>query len=106
MGTLRRQKEEQERAERTRVARAEQARYNEIASAIAAAQTRIAGLRADVESKKAELQFLKGSSRPRWQRVPQTSAVLRRLRGADLAREDKTAVGRALTSEEEVGGHP
>jgi len=57
MGTMRRQKEEQERAEQTRVARAEQVRNDEIASAIAETQTRIAGLRADVEHKKASCAF-------------------------------------------------
>lgn len=85
MGTLRRQKEEQERAEQTRVARAEQARHDEIASAIAETQTRIASLRADVERKKAEGRLLKESSKAGAARGAANLAVLRRLRGADLA---------------------
>ncbi len=85
LGTLRRQKEEQERAEQTRVARAEQARHDEIASAIAEAQTRIAGLRADVESKKAEWRLLKERSKAGAARGAANLAVLRTMRGADLA---------------------
>ena len=65
MGTLRRQKEEQERAEQTRVARApSRSADDEIASAIAESpEPRIASLRADVERKKAELRLLKESSK-------------------------------------------
>ncbi len=85
MGTLRRQKEEQERAEQTRVARAEQARHDEIASAIAEAQTRIASLRADVERKKAEWRLLKERSKAGAARGAANLAVLRTMRGADLA---------------------
>lgn len=85
MGTLRRQKEEQERAEQTRVARAEQAQHDEIATAIAETQTRIAGLRADVERKKAALRLLKESSKVGAAAGAANLAVLRRLRGADLA---------------------
>jgi circadian clock protein KaiC len=85
MGTLRREKEEQERAEQALGARAEQARHDEIASAIAEAQTRIASLRADVERRKAELRLLKESSKAGAATDAANLAVLRRLRGADLA---------------------
>jgi circadian clock protein KaiC len=85
MGTLRRQKEEQERAEQTLVARAERVRHDEIASAIAETQTRSAGLRADVERKKTELRLLKESSAAGAAAGAANLAVLRRLRGADLA---------------------
>jgi len=92
MGTLRRQKEEQERAEQTRVARAEQARHDEIAAALAETQTRIASLRADVERKKAELRLLKERSKAGAVTGAANLEVLRRLRGADLA--PKKARGR------------
>jgi circadian clock protein KaiC len=85
MGTMRRQKEEQERAEHRRVAHAEQARYDEIASAIGEAKTRIASLRADVERKNAELRLLKESSKAGAARGAANLAVLRTMRGADLA---------------------
>jgi len=82
-GTLRRQKEEQERAEKTRAARAEQVRHDEIASSLAETQTRIVGLRADAEHKKDELRLLKESSRAGAAVGATNLAVLRRLRGAD-----------------------
>ncbi len=85
MGTQRRQKEEQERAERTRVARAEQIRHDEIASTIAETQARIAGLRADVLRKKAEWRLLKETSQAGAATGAANLAVLRRLRGADMA---------------------
>jgi circadian clock protein KaiC len=85
MGTMRRQKEEQERAEQTRVARAEEVRHVEIASTISETQTRIASLRADVDRKKAELRLLKEGSRAGTAADAANLAVLRRLRGADLA---------------------
>jgi len=85
MGALRRQKEEQERAEQTRVARAEQVRHDEIASAIAETQTRIAGLRADLEHKKAEWRLLKERSKAGVARGAANLEVLRTMRGADLA---------------------
>jgi len=85
MGTLRREKEEQERAEQTRVARAERARHDEIASAISETQTRIASLRADVERKKAELRLLNQSFEAGAARDAANLAVLRKLRRADLA---------------------
>jgi len=95
MGTLRRQKEEQERAEQTRVARAERAQHDEIVSAIAETQTRIASLRTDVERKKAELRLLKESSRAGATVGAANLATLRRLRGADVApkRAAKPSVG-------------
>jgi circadian clock protein KaiC len=83
LGTLRREKEEQERAERTRMARAEQARYGEIASAIAETQTRVASLRADEDRKKVELRLLKESHKAGAAVGATNLAVLRRLRGAD-----------------------
>jgi circadian clock protein KaiC len=85
LGTLRRQKEEQERAEQTRVARAEQARQDETASAIAEIQTRIASLRADVERKKAEGRLLKERSKAGMATGAANLEVLRTMRGADLA---------------------
>jgi circadian clock protein KaiC len=85
MGTLRRQKEEQERAEKTRLARAEQTRHEEIGSSIAETQVRVASLRADVGRKKAELRFLKESSHAGAAMGAANLAVLRRLRGADPA---------------------
>jgi circadian clock protein KaiC len=85
MGTPRRQKEEQERAERARVVRAEQVRHDEIASTIAETQTRIAGLRADVLRKKAEWRLLKETSQAGAATGAANLAVLRRLRGADMA---------------------
>jgi circadian clock protein KaiC len=85
LGTLRRQKEEQERAEQTRAERAEQARYDEIASAIAETQTRIVGLRADLERKKAEGRLLKMRSKAGVARGAANLEVLRTMRGADLA---------------------
>jgi circadian clock protein KaiC len=85
MGTLRRQKEEQERAEQTRVARVEQIRHEEIGSSIAETQVRVASLRADVGRKKAELRFLKESSHAGAAMGAANLAVLRRLRGADQA---------------------
>jgi circadian clock protein KaiC len=85
MGTMRRQKEEQERAEQTRLARVEQARHDEIASAIAEGQTRIASLRTDVEHKKADLRLLKERSKAGVARGAANLEVLRTMRGADLA---------------------
>jgi circadian clock protein KaiC len=85
MGALRRQKEEQERAEQRHAARVEQVRDDEIASAIAEAQTRIASLRADVEHKKAEWRLLKESSKAGAARGAANLAVLRTMRGADAA---------------------
>lgn len=85
MGALRRQKEEQERAEQTRVARAEQVRHDEIASAIAETQTRIASLRADLEHKKTEWRLLKERSKAGMARGAANLEVLRTMRGADLA---------------------
>jgi circadian clock protein KaiC len=98
LGTLRRQKEEQERAEQTRVARAEQARHEEIASAIAETQTRIAGLRADLEHKKSEWRLLKERSKAGAVTAAGNLAVLRRLRGADLApkKARQSSVGTSL----------
>jgi circadian clock protein KaiC len=94
VGTLRREKEEQERAEQTRVARAEQARHDEIASAIAETRTRIEGLRADVERRKAELRHLKESSRAAAATGASDLAVRRRLRGADLAPDARPSSSR------------
>jgi circadian clock protein KaiC len=91
MGTLRRQKEEQERAEKTRAARAEQVRHDEIASSLAETQTRIVGLRADAEHKKDELRLLKESSRAGAAVGAMNLAVLRRLRGADLVPRKATS---------------
>ena len=85
MGTLRREKEDQERAEQARLARAEQARHAEIASAIAEIRTRIASLRADVERKKVELRLSKESSKAGAATDAGNLAVTRRLRGADPA---------------------
>jgi circadian clock protein KaiC len=84
MGTMRRQKEEQERAEHTRVARVEQIRHDEITSAIAETQSRVTNLRGDVDRKKAELRLLKESSKAGAAVGAGNLAVLRRLRGADL----------------------
>ena len=99
MGTMRRQKEEQDRAEQTRVLRAEQGRHDEITSAIAETRTRIASLRTDESRKKAELRFLKEGSRGGAAVRATNLAVLRRLRRADLAprvarRADGPAAGR------------
>jgi circadian clock protein KaiC len=91
MGTMRREKEEQERAEQTRMARAEQARYGEIASAIAETQTRVASLRADEDRKRAELRLLKESSRAGAAVGATNLAVLRRLRGADAPLRVRTS---------------
>jgi circadian clock protein KaiC len=85
MGTLRREKEEQERAERTRVAQGERAKQDEIAAAIAETETRIAGLRAEGDRKRAELRIMKESSKAGAARGAANLAVLRALRGADLA---------------------
>lgn len=97
MGTLRRQKEEQERAEKTRVARAEQVRHDEIASGLAETQTRIASLRGDENRKKAELRLLKESSKAGAAAGAANLAVLRRLRGADVApkKARRSSVARA-----------
>jgi circadian clock protein KaiC len=97
MGTLRRQKEEQERAEQTRIARVEQGRHDEIASALAETQTRIASLRGDAERKKAELRLLKESSKAGAAAGAANLAVLRRLRGADVApkKARRSSVGRS-----------
>lgn len=85
MGTMRREKEEQARAERTQVARAEQSRRGEIASAIAEARAGIASLHTDVKRKKAELRLLKESTRAGAAVGAANLAEIRRLRGADLA---------------------
>jgi circadian clock protein KaiC len=79
MGTLRRQKEEQERAEQTRIARVEQGRHDEIASALA------------------ELRLLKESSKAGAAAGAANLAVLRRLRGADVApkKARRSSVGRS-----------
>jgi len=84
MGTMRRQKEEQERAEHTRVARVEQIRHDEITSAIAESQSRVTSLRGDVDRKKAELRLLKENTKAGAAVGAGNLAVLRRLRGADL----------------------
>ena len=93
MGALRRQKEEQDRAEQARVARAEQTQRDEIASAIAETQARIAGLRADLERKRTEGQLLKQRSKAGMARGAANLAMLRRIRGADA--EPKRAVKRS-----------
>jgi len=85
MGTLRRQKEEEERAEHTRVLRVEQARHEEAVSALAVTQTQIASLRADEQRKKTELRLLKESSRAGATVGAANLATLRRLRHADVA---------------------
>ncbi len=85
MGTMRRQKEEQGRAEQTRVARAEQAQQEEVAFAIAETQTKIASLRVEEERKKADLRLLRESSRAGAALGAENLAVLRTLRGADLS---------------------
>lgn len=84
MGTMRRQKEEQEHAERTRVARADQARQSEIVFSIAEAQARIASLGADAERKESELRLLKERSESGAATGAANLAVLRTMRGADL----------------------
>jgi circadian clock protein KaiC len=86
MGTLRRQKEEHERAEQVRVARTQQARHDEIAAALAETQSRIASLRAEVERKQAELRLLKEGSDAGAATDAGNLAVLLRLRGGDLDR--------------------
>jgi circadian clock protein KaiC len=85
MGTMRRQKEEHERAEQTRLARVDQVRDDEIGSAIAETQTKIASLRAEVKRKKAEWRILKEGSKAGAARGAANLAVLRNMRGADLA---------------------
>ncbi|MEO8277278.1 MAG: hypothetical protein ABI639_13780, partial [Thermoanaerobaculia bacterium] len=90
MGAMRRQKEEQGRAEHTRLARVEEAQQNEIAFAIAETQTRIADLRVDEERKKVELRRLQESSRAGAALGAENLAVLRTLRGAD--RSSKAAI--------------
>jgi circadian clock protein KaiC len=85
MGTLRRQKEEQERAEKARMLQGERVRDDEMESSIGEAQTRIASLRADVKRKKAEWRLLKEGSKAGAASGAANLAVLRRLRGADLA---------------------
>jgi circadian clock protein KaiC len=84
MGTLRREKEDQERADHTRKARAEEARYGEIAAAIAETQTRVASLRSDEDRKKEELRLLKESSLARAAVGATNLALVRQLRGADV----------------------
>jgi circadian clock protein KaiC len=93
MGALRRQKEEQDRAEQARAARAEQTQRDEIASAIAETQARIAGLRADLEHKRTEGHLLKERSKAGMARGAANLAVLRTMRGADAA--PKRAVKRS-----------
>ncbi|MEO7793210.1 MAG: ATPase domain-containing protein, partial [Thermoanaerobaculia bacterium] len=90
MGTMRRQREEQGRAEQTRLARLEEAQQNEVAFAIAETQTRIASLRVEEERKKAELRRLQESSRAGAALGAENLAVLRTLRGAD--RSSKAAI--------------
>lgn len=85
MGTMRRQKEEQDRAEQTRLARTEQVRRDEIGTAIAETRNRIASLRADESRKKGELRLMKASSKAGAAVGARNLAVLRQLRGADLA---------------------
>jgi circadian clock protein KaiC len=85
MGTLRRQKEEQELAEHTSAMRAEKARHADIASGIAETQSGIASLRADVDRKRAELRVLTESSKAGAALGAANLEVLRRLRGADVA---------------------
>ena len=85
MGTMRRQKEEHERGERTRVDTAEQARRDVIKAAIAEAEAGIAGLRADVEHKRAALRQFKKTSKAGIVTDTVNLAVLRRMRGADHA---------------------
>jgi circadian clock protein KaiC len=93
MGALRRQKEEQDRAEQAHAARAEQTQRDEIASAIAETQARIAGLRADLERKRIEGHLLKERSKAGMARGAANLAVLRTMRGADAA--PKRAVKRS-----------
>jgi circadian clock protein KaiC len=82
-GTLRREKEEKERADQTRSTIAEQVRHDEIAAAIAETESRIGGLRADVERKKAEWRLLKAGSVAGAAVGAANLVVLRRMRGAD-----------------------
>lgn len=88
MGTLRRQKEEQGRAEQTRLARIEQAQQDEVAFTIAETQSRITSLRVEEERKKAELRLLKESSRAGAALGAENLAVLRSLRGADSSSQE------------------
>jgi|CXWL01.1.fsa_nt_gi circadian clock protein KaiC len=86
MGTMRREKEERERAEQGRVARAEQAMQDLVASAVDETQAKIATLRIEEKRKKAELELLKESSRAGVATDAANLEVLRVMRGADIAR--------------------
>jgi circadian clock protein KaiC len=85
MGTLRRQKEEQERAEKTGIARAEEVHHDEITAGIAEAQGRIAALQSEVARKKTDLRLQKERAKAGAAVGAENLAVRRRLRGADVA---------------------
>jgi hypothetical protein len=75
-----------------------QARHDEIASALAETHTRITSLRGDENRKKAELRLLKESSKAGAAAGAANLAVLRRLRGAEVApkKARPSSVGPAL----------
>lgn len=83
MGTLRWEKEEHERAEHDRLVRAEAARRLATAEAVSEIETRLAGLRAELEGKKAELRSLKDGAKAGVAVEAANAAALRILRRGD-----------------------
>lgn len=87
MGALRREKEEQELAERIRITRAAKARNDAMTAAIAESQAQIATLRAGVVRRNAELRLANEGSEAGAAVNAANLVGLRRLRGADSARQ-------------------
>lgn len=85
MGTMRRQAEEQESAGHMGATRVAEAQHEEMTSAIAETETRIATLQIDLERKKATLRLLADNAKIGAATTAANLAGLRRLRGADLA---------------------
>ena len=93
MGTLRREKEEQGRAEQVRLTRAEVVRYDEMASAIAEAEKEIARLRDEVFRRKEDVRLLEENARAGAAAGASLKGMLGSLRGADATHAPKRASG-------------
>lgn len=94
MGTLRWEKEQEERAKRKHHTRLEADRRAEIGATIAKAESEIARLRADVERRRAELRREEESSRDDAAAQAAQAGALRTLRRADATAARRPSAGR------------
>lgn len=95
MGTLRWEREEQERAARAQAARAGEARREELAAALAATEGQVAGLRDAARRHKAELRRLAVDARRTRAEQAASLTAVRALRRADAAPDATRRPGRS-----------